>query len=80
MIVSAKDRADVARVREEIIVFLDGALVEAELFVPYARHGLVPRVYEAATVLGESHDDVGTRLLVRAPASTVDRLKASIGG
>ncbi|HTJ81458.1 MAG TPA: GTPase HflX [Polyangiaceae bacterium] len=79
MIVSAKDRADVARVREAIIVFFDGALVEAELFVPYARHGLVPRVYEAATVLGESHDDVGTRLLVRAPASTLDRLKASIG-
>jgi len=80
MIVSAKNPDDVARVREEIIVFFDGPLVEVDLFVPYARHALVQRVYESTTVLGETHDDVGTHLKIRAPASTVDRLRARLEG
>ncbi len=78
IIVSAKDPAGVARVREEIVAFFDGAPVEAELFVPYARHGLVQRVYEAATVLSEKHDENGTHLQVRAPSGALDRLRATL--
>ncbi|MFO0552683.1 MAG: GTPase HflX [Polyangiaceae bacterium] len=76
LLVSAHDPHDVARVREALIEFFDGALSEAELFVPYARHGLVRKVHDAAVVLEERHDEDGTHLRVRGAARSLDRLRA----
>ncbi len=78
LVISAKDRADVLRVREEIVTFFDGAFDECELFVPYARHGLVRKVHEAASVVSERYDENGTHLLVRGPARALDRLRADV--
>ncbi len=74
-IVSAKDRDDVARVREQILSFFDGELVEDEVFVPYDRHGLVQRIHESARVLSERYDEHGTHVRVRAPALAMKRIR-----
>jgi GTPase len=75
MMISAHDPADVGRVRELIVSFFDGELQQADLFVPYAQHGLIRYVYEGATVLSERHTEEGTHLLVRAPQGTLRRLE-----
>jgi GTP-binding protein HflX len=75
LLISAHDPADVTRVRELIVSFFDGELRQAELFVPYAAHGLIRHVYEGATVLSERHTEEGTHLRVRAPQSTLRRLE-----
>ena len=79
LLVSARATADVTRVRDTILAFFDGEPVEEELFVAYERHGLVRWIYEGATVLGERHDDRGTHLKVRGPASAVARLRSFVG-
>lgn len=77
-IISARDRKDVLFVREQIVTFFDGAFAERELFVPYAKHGLVRRVHEAAAVVTERYDEEGTHLLVRGPAEALERLSAEV--
>ncbi|MCX4239448.1 GTPase HflX [Paraliomyxa miuraensis] len=78
--ISAHDPDDVLRVRELIVSFFDGELELAELFVPYADHGLVRHVYEGTTVLEERHTEEGTHLRVRAPRGMLSRLRHRLGG
>jgi GTP-binding protein HflX len=76
---SAKTPADVAMLRDRIVSFFDGELVEREIFVPYERQAMVKKIYDGgATVLGERYDDLGTHFSVRAPKNVVDRLEKSV--
>ncbi|MBI4950497.1 MAG: GTPase HflX [Myxococcales bacterium] len=75
LVVSVREPGDVERVRAHVVAFFDGAPEEAELFVPYERHALVRRVHEGAEVLGERHDEQGTHLRVRGPATALARLR-----
>jgi GTP-binding protein HflX len=77
--ISAHDPDDVQRVRELIVSFFDGELRQADLFVPYAAHGLIRHVYEGTTVLSERHTEDGTHLRVRAPQGTLRRLEQRLG-
>jgi GTP-binding protein HflX len=79
MFLSAHDPADVAALREAIIRFFDEKMVETELTVPYAKQGLAHRVYEAARVLSEEHDETGTRMRVRGMPAAVAQLTALFG-
>ena len=75
---SAKDRGDVAALRERLIAKFAGALEEAELVVPWTAQRLVHQIHERTTVLAEEHDDLGTRLRVRAPSKILDDLRAAL--
>ncbi|HWO19351.1 MAG TPA: GTPase HflX [Kofleriaceae bacterium] len=75
---SAKDRGDVAALRERLIAELAGALEEAELVVPWTAQRIVHQIHERTTVLAEEHDEAGTRLRVRAPAKILDDLRAAL--
>jgi GTP-binding protein HflX len=75
---SAKDPADIVRLRELLIAKFAGELEEADLDVPYAAHRLVHQIHERCSVLGEEHHDAGTRLHVRAPATIIAELRAAI--
>ncbi|MGN6103895.1 MAG: GTPase HflX [Kofleriaceae bacterium] len=75
---SAKDRADVADLRERLIARFAGAIEEAELVVPWASQRVVHQIHERTTVLSEEHDDLGTRLRVRAPSRILEDLRAAL--
>src|SRR5262249_26092857 len=75
---SAKDRRDVAALRERLVADFAGSLEEAELVVPWAAQRLVHQIHERTTVLAEEHDEGGTRLRVRAPARIVEELRAAL--
>jgi GTP-binding protein HflX len=77
---SAKDRADVAALRERLVAQFAGALEETELVVPWTAQRLVHQIHERTTVLAEDHDDQGTRLRVRAPSKILDDLRAALEG
>ena len=79
ILISTRDPADVGRMRERIVAFFDGELVDDEVFVPYARHGLVQRARELGKVLGEEHGDEGTTLRWRATKAAVARLHDELG-
>ena len=75
---SAKARGDVAGLRERLIAQFAGAFEEAVLEVPWAHQRVVHAAYARATVLAEDHDDLGTRLTVRAPARVLAELRAQL--
>jgi GTP-binding protein HflX len=75
---SAKSKDDVAMLRDKLVERFAGALEEAELAVPWAQQRMVHQIHERATVLGEEHDEHGTRIRVRAPARTLDDLRRAI--
>jgi len=75
---SARDPADVARLRERLIEQFAGKLEDAELDVPWAAQRVVHAIHERATVLAEQHHDAGTRLTIRAPSRVVSELRAQL--
>jgi len=79
IVVSALERADVARLREQITRALEHEMLDAHLFVPYRTPRLLHVIRERARVVAESHEEAGTRLTVRAPAAVIEELRSAIG-
>ena len=76
---SAKDKVDVAALRDRLIEQFIGALEEAELVVPWALAGKVAHeIHERTTVLSEEHGDDGTTFKVRAPSGVLETIRASL--
>jgi len=78
LLLSMKDRADVARLRERLVEFFERDLEEAELVIPYTLQKLVALAHERAHVLSEQHDAEGTRLRLRASVPVLARLRAEL--
>ncbi|HWM84994.1 MAG TPA: GTPase HflX [Kofleriaceae bacterium] len=75
---SALRPADVAALRDRILIHFFGELEVGELAVPWIRHQLVHAIHERCHILSETHDEVGTRLEVRAPREVLARLRAEL--
>jgi GTPase len=80
ILLSSKSPADVAALRETIIAFFEASMVEDELVLPYAKHGLLGDVYENARVLSESYDATGRLIKVRGLPGAIARLQRTISG
>ncbi len=77
LMISTRDKGDVSMIRDVIISFFDGELVEESIFVPYARHGLIHKLFDTVTVLEERHDEAGTHVKMRGARAALDRILAS---
>ncbi len=77
-LVSVREPADVAALRERIVAFFERGTEEEELFVPYAKQRWVGEAHAAARVLAERHDEAGTTLRVRARPEVLARLRAGV--
>jgi len=78
LLLSARDPADVARLRARIVAYFQRDMVEAELFVPYARQRVVGEAHACAEVLAATHDEHGTRLRLRATPEVLARLRGAL--
>jgi len=78
ILLSAKSPEDVAALRETIIAFFEGAMVEERLVLPYAKQGLLGEVYETARVLSEDYDAAGRILKVRGLPGAIARLRRAL--
>jgi GTPase len=74
----AKDKGDVAKLREHLIEHFVGKLEETELVVPYALQKVAHLIHERTTVLLEEHGDEGTRFVVRAPGRVLEDLRTQL--
>ncbi len=79
LLLSSRDPADVAALRERIVAFFERDMVEEELLVPYAQQRVVAEAHATTHVLAESHDEHGTRLRVRAAPEALARLRSLLG-
>ena len=78
LLLSARDPADAALLRERILARFERGMVDCELLVPYARQRVVGEAHASCRVLSESHEPQGTRLRVRARPEVIERLRASL--
>jgi len=76
MQISALAPEDVDRTHAAIVQFFERDMVEGELFVSYAEPRRIHEIHEACRVLSETHEEQGTRVLVRAPAGVLERLRS----
>jgi GTP-binding protein HflX len=76
IIMSAKDVSDVADLRELLVEHFAGAAVTADLMIPWDRHKLIHELHVRCRVLDEQHDEHGTLVTVKAPATIVDEMRA----
>jgi GTP-binding protein HflX len=71
--VSALDRASVHALRERILEERDLTLHEIEVHVPWRRAGLISAIRAKARIVRESHDELGTHLVVRGHLVDLER-------
>jgi GTP-binding protein HflX len=75
VLLSARSTQDVATLRERVTEFFEAAMVDDQLVLPYARQGLLSKVYENARVLSEDYDTVGRIMKVRGLPGAIARLR-----
>ncbi|MFO0609596.1 MAG: GTPase HflX [Polyangiales bacterium] len=76
LLVSARDPADVARLRGYILDFFDRDMVDGEVLVPYGAKGVIAEVHRDAKVVEEDYDERGARFRVRATPEVLARLQS----
>jgi GTP-binding protein HflX len=79
VLLSAKDPADVARLREVILARMESQMEEATLRVPFGRERVLPTIHESCRVLEEDWDEEGGRFRVKALPEALARLLAALG-
>jgi GTPase len=77
LLVSAKDPADVGRVREAIIGAFEADMTEVDLVVPYDAGSAIGEVHKVH-VISESYEEDGVHYRVRAPESAIERIRAML--
>ena len=75
LLVSAKDPADVRRVRDAIIGAFEANMTEVDLVVPYDAGSAIGEVHKVH-VISESYEEDGVHYRVRAPESAIERIRA----
>ena len=76
---STKDKKSVAALHELIQEHFARGMMEAEVFVPYAKSAAAAEIRGSMIVLSEAHDDEGTRLTVKCFKADLDRLEKQHG-
>ena len=74
--VSAFTGEGIDELLRSIVASLDAGTVALDLLVPYDRGDLVAALYDAGDVIGEKHENSGTRLTVRLPRDAAERYAA----
>ena len=75
VVMSARRPEDIARLRETIIAFFQGNVVEDEIFLPWSAQQLRGEVYARCEVLDERADGEGAFFRVRGERETVRNLR-----
>ena len=75
LLVSAKDPADVGRVRDAIIGTFEADMTEVDLVVPYDAGRAIAEIHKLH-VISESYEGDGVHYRLRAPGPALERLRA----
>ena len=78
LLVSAKDPADVERVRDTIIGAFEADMTEVDLVVPYAAGSAIGEIHKVH-VISESYEEDGVHYRVRASEAAIERIQAMLG-
>jgi GTP-binding protein HflX len=78
LLLSARDKADVAKLHARIAAHFEKGMTEADLVIPYALSKLVAEAHAHTRVIRETHEEDGTHLRVKAAPEQIAKLEASL--
>lgn len=76
--ISTRDKEDLQRLRNRILGYFETDMIERDLFIPYLAQGVVGDVRSRARVLGESYNENGLTLKVRAKPELFEQFEKKI--
>lgn len=79
IVLSARNKDDIAGLHKEIVSFFQKQLVESEIFLPWAEQGLRGEIFASCEVLEERADAEGAFFRFRAAPDVVARLQNLLG-
>ena len=75
LFISTRDKEDIKKLRDKILTYFETDMITEDLFIPYTAKGLVGEIRSRTRVLGESYNENGVTLKVRASPQTIAGLK-----
>ncbi|WP_413582577.1 GTPase HflX [Bdellovibrio sp. HCB288] len=75
---STRNAQDVEELRLRLVQFFENSMREEEIFIPYKVQGVIGDIRARLKVLGESYDEKGVRLKVRANSEDFDKIAKKI--
>jgi GTP-binding protein HflX len=75
ILLSTRDKDDLAFLRDRILRFFEGEMKDHDLMIPFSVKGAVGEVRREMRVLGESYSEYGVTLKVRATAEMLSRFR-----
>jgi GTP-binding protein HflX len=79
VLVSTRSPEDISRLRETIVSRFESEMVDQEMFIPYDRKGVIGSLRSHARVVGETYEQDGVKLTLRATPDELSRLKNKHG-
>jgi GTP-binding protein HflX len=75
---STRNVEDVENLRLRLVKFFENSMREEEIFIPYKVQGVIGDIRARLKVLGESYDEKGVRLKVRANSEDFEKIAKKI--
>lgn len=76
--ISTRNQDDLKMLRDKILSYFETTMVDEDLFVPYSVKGIIGDIRARMRVLGETYNESGVTLKVRANQEHVDQIKKKI--
>ena len=71
---STRDANDLSSLRERLVQFFEGDMIEEDIFIPYAVKGAIGEIRSNMRVLSESYNEQGLTLKVRGAQEDIQRI------
>ncbi|MBM4384447.1 MAG: GTPase HflX [Deltaproteobacteria bacterium] len=78
LLLSSRDKADIAHLRATIAAHFEQGMEEADLVVPYSLSKVAAEAHAHTRVISEAHESDGTHLRVKGAPEAIARLKAAL--
>ncbi|MBM4252808.1 MAG: GTPase HflX [Deltaproteobacteria bacterium] len=76
--ISTRRPDDVRRIREIILSYFERDMSDREILIPYGKGKVLGMIRERARVIGESYENEGTKISVRAESSVFDWIEKQL--
>lgn len=71
---STRDKRDLSLLRDRLVGFFEGDMIDEDLFIPYAVKGAIGEIRANMRVLSESYNEQGLTLKVRGTKEDIERV------
>ena len=76
--ISTRNKDDLKMLRDKIMSYFESSMIDEDLFIPYTVQGVIGDIRAKMRVLGESYNENGVTLKVRASEDLITQIKKKL--